>query len=233
MATINKKAWREYFEKIISGKKKLDLRLADFEVNEGDTLVLEEWDKDKKEYTGRKVEVVATYILQTKGLTFWPPEEVEKHGFQIIQFEPKDNLAQRPKVVVGVMILKDNKVLLGKRKGSHGEGEYAFPGGHLEYMESFTDCARREVNEECGIEIDNIRFQYLANITKYAPKHYTHIGLVADWKSGEPKVLEPEKSESWDWYDMDNLPQPIFEMCKLAVQCHKTGKNYLDVSDLK
>jgi 8-oxo-dGTP diphosphatase len=233
MATIRKKVWREYFEKIISGKKKLELRLADFEINEGDTLVLEEWDKDKKDYTGRKVEVIATYILKTKGQTFWPPEEVEKHGFQIIQFEPKDSPSQRPKVGVGVMILKDGKILLGKRKGSHGEGEYAFPGGHLEYMESFADCARREVSEECGIKIDDICFQYLANITKYAPKHYTHIGLVADWKSGEPEVLEPEKSESWDWYDMDNLPQPIFEMCKLAVQCHKTGKNYLDVSDLK
>jgi 8-oxo-dGTP diphosphatase len=86
----------------------------------------------------------------------------------------------KPKVGVGVMILKDGKVLLGKRKGSHGEGEYAFPGGHLEYMESFEDCARREVNEECGIEIKNIRFQFLANITKYAPKHYAHIGLLVD-----------------------------------------------------
>ena len=89
MATINKKVWQEYFEKIISGKKKLELRLADFEVNEGDTLVLEEWDKDKKDYTGRKVEVVATYILKTKDQTFWPAEEVEKYGLQIIQFELK------------------------------------------------------------------------------------------------------------------------------------------------
>jgi len=129
------------------------------------------------------------------------------------------------------MIFKDKKILLGKRKGSHGEGEYAFPGGHLEYMESFADCARRETKEECGIEIDNIRFQYLANITKYAPKHYTHIGLIADWKSGSPQVLEPDKCESWNWYDIDNLPEPMFEMCRLAVVHYKTGKNYLDSDD--
>ena len=92
MATINKKVWRGYFEEIAAGRQKFELRLADFEVNEGDTLVLEEWDKDKKEYTGRKIEVVATYILKTKGQTFWPPEEVEKYGFQIIQFEPKEKL---------------------------------------------------------------------------------------------------------------------------------------------
>ncbi|MFP4022781.1 MAG: nucleotide triphosphate diphosphatase NUDT15 [Candidatus Paceibacterota bacterium] len=135
---------------------------------------------------------------------------------------------QKPRVGVGVMIIKDGKILLAKRRGSHGEGEYAFPGGHLEYMESFASCAQREVKEECGIEINNIRFQYLANVTKYAPKHYVHIGLVADWKSGEPKVLEPDKSESWNWYDVDSLPEPMFEMCKLAIQCQKNGENYLD-----
>lgn len=89
MATIHKKVWREYYEKIISGQKKFELRLADFEINEGDSLILEEWDKDKKEYTGRKLEVVATYIFKTKNQTFWSSEEIEKYGFQIIQFEPK------------------------------------------------------------------------------------------------------------------------------------------------
>lgn len=90
MAIIHKKTWKEYFEKIISGEKKFELRLADFEVNEGDTLVLEEWDNDKKEYTGRKIEVVAIYILKTKSLNFWPEEDIEKYGFQIIQFEQKE-----------------------------------------------------------------------------------------------------------------------------------------------
>ncbi|MCL5257634.1 MAG: DUF3850 domain-containing protein [Patescibacteria group bacterium] len=42
MATIHKKVWREYFEKIISGQKKFELRLVDLEINENDTLVLEE-----------------------------------------------------------------------------------------------------------------------------------------------------------------------------------------------
>jgi 8-oxo-dGTP diphosphatase len=140
---------------------------------------------------------------------------------------------QKPKVGVGVMILRDGKVLFGKRKGSHGEGEYAFPGGHLEYMESFAECAKREVAEECGIEIENIRFQFLANVIKYAPKHYVHVGLLVDCQNGEPKVLEPDKSESWLWYDIDNLPSPIFEMCKLAIESYKNEKIYFDVSDIK
>jgi 8-oxo-dGTP diphosphatase len=51
---------------------------------------------------------------------------------------------QRPRVGVGVIVVKNGLVLIGKRKGSHGEGQWAWPGGHLEYMESFLDCAKRE-----------------------------------------------------------------------------------------
>ncbi|MFY9462023.1 MAG: NUDIX domain-containing protein [Candidatus Sungiibacteriota bacterium] len=135
---------------------------------------------------------------------------------------------EKPLVGVGVMIMRDGRILLGKRKGAHGEGEYSFPGGHLEYMESFEECARRETLEECGIEIENLRFQLLANVKKYAPKHYVHIGLIADWKSGEPKILEPDKCESWAWYELGQLPEPLFEMSRITIEAHNQGKNYFD-----
>lgn len=139
------------------------------------------------------------------------------------------NDEQKPKVGVGVMILKDGKVLLGKRKASHGEGEYAFPGGHLEYMESFAACATRETEEECGIKIKNMRFQFLSNVKKYAPKHYVHINLLADWAGGELQNKEPDKCESWRWYDLDKLPESIFEMSKQGIASYLTGENYYDV----
>lgn len=132
------------------------------------------------------------------------------------------------KVGIGVMVMKDGKVLLGKRKGSHGAGEYSFPGGHLEYMESYLDCVRREVTEETGMEIDNIRFLLVANIKEYAPKHYAHIGFVADWKKGEPKLMEPEKCEGWAWYDIDHLPEPLFATLLTHIEAYKTGKNFFD-----
>ncbi|MFH1608665.1 MAG: NUDIX domain-containing protein [Patescibacteria group bacterium] len=137
-------------------------------------------------------------------------------------------MEQNTKVGVGVMILKENKILLGKRKNAHGEGEYAFPGGHLEYMESFSDCALREIREECGIEISDLNFLFLLNLKKYAPKHYVHIGLIAKWKSGIPKVLEPNKCEGWDWYSLDALPEPLFEACKYSIESYKTGRKYFD-----
>lgn len=89
MQVIRKKVWPEYFEEIRAGRKKFELRLADFDVREGDMLVLEEWDNVGRKYTGRKIEVIANYILKTKGQAFWSQEEVDTYGFQIIQFEPK------------------------------------------------------------------------------------------------------------------------------------------------
>jgi 8-oxo-dGTP diphosphatase len=133
-----------------------------------------------------------------------------------------------PLVGIGVMVFKDSKVLLGKRKASHGSGEYAWPGGKLEYMESFAACAKREVREETGMEIKNIRFLRLLNLKAYAPQHFVDIGLIAEWKSGKPQILEPEKVEFWDWYAMDNLPTPLFKTEPSYIEALKTGKNFFD-----
>lgn len=135
---------------------------------------------------------------------------------------------QKPKVGIGVMILKDDTVLLGKRKGSHGEGEYTFPGGHLEYGESFEDCARREVLEECGIEIEDIQFLFVANVLEYMPKHYVHLTLTAKWKSGMPEIKEPEKCESWGWHPLNEIPDPMFKLCKISFESLNNGKKYYD-----
>lgn len=137
-------------------------------------------------------------------------------------------MERQSRIGVGVMIFRNGKVLMGKCRGSHGEGEYAFPGGHLEYMESFEECARRETLEECGIEVENIRFLLLANVRKYSPKHYVHITVIADWKNGELKLLEPEKCESWDWYNLNDLPEPMFEFCTLSFESFKNGRVYYD-----
>ncbi len=133
----------------------------------------------------------------------------------------------KPRVGVGVMVLKNGKVLLGKRKNAHGAGEWQFPGGHLEYMETFEECAKREAKEEAGIEIKNVKFQFLANVKKYAPKHYVHIGLTAEYKSGKVRAMEPEKCDKWEWFDLDKLPKPMFEMCKLTLEAVKKNKNYI------
>ena len=53
MKKIEKKVWPEYFQEILDGKKTFELRLNDFDIKEGDTLVLKEWNPETKDYTGR------------------------------------------------------------------------------------------------------------------------------------------------------------------------------------
>jgi 8-oxo-dGTP diphosphatase len=125
------------------------------------------------------------------------------------------------------MIVKDGKILMGKRKGSHAAGEYGLVGGHLDPMESFEDCIKREVREECGLEIDNLRFICVSNINTYAPKHYIDIDFIADWQSGEPKVLEPEKCEGWGWYSLGDLPKPLNYLTEVLLESLK-NKNYFN-----
>lgn len=116
-----------------------------------------------------------------------------------------------PKVGMGIFVFKDMKFLLGKRKNAHGAGEWALPGGHLEFNEELEDCARREVLEETGVEIKNIRFSTITNdIFKKEGKHYITIFMLSDWKSGEAKVMEPDKCEEWRWVSRNNLPEPLF-----------------------
>ncbi|MFC1622387.1 NUDIX hydrolase [Patescibacteria group bacterium] len=121
------------------------------------------------------------------------------------------NTNNRPKVGVGVVIVKDNKVLLGKRKNAHGEGSWSFPGGHLEFNEEVENCAKREVVEETGINIKDIKMGTFTNdIFEKEGKHYITLFVLSRYDSGEVKIMEPEKCERWDWFEWDNLPSPLF-----------------------
>ena len=88
MAIIKKKVWPEYFDAILLEKKKYELRLADFEIGEGDTLLLEEWDPKTRAHTGRSVKKKVTYVGKFKiDQLFWPEEAIKEKGIQIISLE--------------------------------------------------------------------------------------------------------------------------------------------------
>ncbi|MBI2128979.1 NUDIX domain-containing protein [Candidatus Woesearchaeota archaeon] len=116
-----------------------------------------------------------------------------------------------PKIGVGVIVINNNKVLLGRRKNAHGESSWGFPGGHLELNEQIEDCARREVREEAGINIKNIRMgTFTEDIFKKEGKHYVTLFIVSEYASGEAIVMEPDKCEKWEWFEWSKLPQPLF-----------------------
>lgn len=84
---IEKKVWPEYFNKIKSGEKTFELRLADWDCKPGDIIVLKEWDPETKTLTGNEIRKEVTYVLKTKDVKFWPEKEIDKYGFQIISFK--------------------------------------------------------------------------------------------------------------------------------------------------
>lgn len=118
---------------------------------------------------------------------------------------------ERPKVGVAAIVRKGDTVLLGKRIGSHGNGDWGFPGGHLEFGESIENCARRETLEETGLLVGNIRIGTLTNdIFEKEGKHYITIFTVADYTAGKPELREPEKLKEWKWFKWRELPPNLF-----------------------
>jgi len=120
---------------------------------------------------------------------------------------------ERPKVGLGVIVIKDGKILFGKRKGSHGAQTWCFPGGHLEPGEELTETALREIAEEAGINVDLIDKSPISatnDIFEKEDKHFLTVYLRAKHLSGEPKILEPEKLKEWKWFSWENMPDNLF-----------------------
>jgi 8-oxo-dGTP diphosphatase len=119
-----------------------------------------------------------------------------------------------PRVGIGVLVWKDGKILMGQRLGSHGANTWSVPGGHLEFGESWEECAEREVFEEAGINIANPRFLAATNdLFPHENKHYTTIWMEGEWLKGEPTITEPDKWINMQWREMTELPSPLFEPC--------------------
>jgi len=140
----------------------------------------------------------------------------------------------RPGAGVGVMILKGNKVLLGKRhedpeKASSllkGEGTWTMPGGKLDFKETFEEGAKREVMEETGIELNDVKV-ICVNNDMVEDAHFVTIGLFSDDFKGEARIMEPDEITEWQWFDLDNLPEPLFFPSAEILENYKQNKFYI------
>ena len=135
----------------------------------------------------------------------------------------------------GVMLLKGNKILLGRRhedpeKASsllQGAGTWTMPGGKLRFGESFEDGAKRETMEECGITLKSVKVIAVNNDIA-GTAHFVTVGLISEDFEGEPRVTEPDKIVEWGWFDLMNLPKPLYFPSERVLQNYAQKKFYIE-----
>ena len=120
-------------------------------------------------------------------------------------------MSKRPRVGVGVIVTKGERVLLIRRKGVHGQGTWSTPGGHLEHGESPEACAARETMEETGVEVANVRALGFTNdVFEESGLHYITLWMTGEYQSGEAAVAAPYEASEVGWYAWGAFPEPLF-----------------------
>lgn len=135
---------------------------------------------------------------------------------------------KRPMVGLSLLVVRGGEILLARRKGSHGAGEYGTPGGHMEHGETPEEGILRELAEECGtgLLVSDPVFLCVSNMRAYMPKHYIDLGFVSHVVRGEAVDMEPHKSEGWEWHPLSRLPDGLTSWVDNLVIAYQTGQNF-------
>lgn len=142
-----------------------------------------------------------------------------------------DEMKKRVGAGFGVIFLKNDTVLLGRRHSDpvkadselHGEGTWTLPGGKFDFGEGLTEGAAREVFEETGIRIDPATLEIVSvSSDRILEAHFITIGFRCREFEGEPRVMEPDEITEWRWFPLDELPEPMFFPSATAL------RNYLN-----
>ena len=153
----------------------------------------------------------------------------DKINIQIPEWCSLDDY-EGPGVKVGLtlMVIRDGKILLGQRKNTEtADGEWANPGGRMDYGEEPVKGAIRELEEETGLIIKGENISFLCYMNEFFPenkKHYLTHYFVTENAQGEVELKEPDKCEKWKWFDFDNLPENTFWTIKEAIKKFQTSK---------
>ena len=128
-------------------------------------------------------------------------------------------MSQKPQVGTAIIITRDDKVLLMRRKGPHGKGTWSTPGGHLDFGETPEGCAAREAREEVGLEVVDIRFRAVTNdLFEETGRHYVTLWMDGMSVKGEPTIESEEEVAEIGWFAWDSLPDPVFLPLKNLVR---------------
>lgn len=130
-----------------------------------------------------------------------------------------------PKVSVEILIIKDNKILLGlltKNWLYKGEQVYGVPGRDIYFRESIGDAVKRNIKEEINCEVVSYKIICVNANYEYG-NHYIGIGVIADIK-GEVTLMKSEDWEKWEWFDKDKIPKNLFPAADSIIECYLQNK---------
>ena len=136
--------------------------------------------------------------------------------------------AGHPMVGVGGIVLNEGKVLLVRRGKQPGYGKWSIPGGMVELGETLSEAIKREVLEECGIEIElkdvvAVLERVIRREDERVRYHYVLVDFLGYWKGGELQPASDILEARWaDPSEMETLEmtdrtqQVVFEVMGLT-----------------
>lgn len=141
---------------------------------------------------------------------------------------------QKVGVGIGILMLRQGKILLGKRHDDpvkadsalRGEGTWTMPGGKLHYGETFEEGAAREVLEETGIKLNSAQVIGVNN-DKNEHAHFITLAMMSEDFEGEAEVMEPDEITEWKWFHPKELPKNLFFCSAEVLENFHKGEFYL------
>lgn len=142
---------------------------------------------------------------------------------------------ERNKIVPAsyLVLIKDGKILLQRRFNTgFQDGKYSLPAGHVEKGETFTQCVIREIKEEVGIDLTpedlkmvhvmhrDSRIDHPQGVAEGINERMDMFFTAEKWQ-GDPKIMELDKCDDLNWFDLDNLPENIIPYVRQAIDCIK------------
>ncbi|WP_454849586.1 NUDIX domain-containing protein [Rhizobium binxianense] len=125
---------------------------------------------------------------------------------------------------VGLVILRDGKILLYRRMRAPEAGYWNIVGGKVDHMEPAEEAARREAEEETGLRIGAIeRIGLTEQIIAADRQHWISLLYVTRDFTGEPQLTEPDKLSEFGWFSRSQLPEPLSAFTRAAIAALPAG----------
>ncbi|MBB3966291.1 8-oxo-dGTP diphosphatase [Rhizobium metallidurans] len=119
---------------------------------------------------------------------------------------------------MGLVILRDRKILLYKRVKAPEAGHWSIVGGKVDHMEPAEQAAKREAEEESGLEIGRVSLLGPTEVISDADRqHWISLLYIAEDYSGEPALTEPDKLSDFGWFTRSELPRPLSAFAEAAI----------------